>query len=97
MSYVIDDEFLESVGIHIEDANVRAIRIAVLQDEIERRVGEAIVAQLTDKQLDEFEEISDAGNEAESLAWLEENFPEYPRKVASIYKLMKAELKAKKV
>lgn len=94
--YTIDEKFLNDVGITIASPTDRKAKIAQLNDELELRVGQAIVRELTDEEIDEFEEIYER-DEDEALIWLKEVYPDYNKVVDTFYKVLRAELKAKRL
>lgn len=93
--YVIDQAFLEEVGIKIADAKKRQEKIDELSDDLEMRVGNAIARDLSEDQLDEFEEIIEKDGGEAALEWLEDAYPDYKIVVDTQFKIMRAELKSK--
>jgi len=53
-----------------------------------------LAENMSDAQLNEFEQLMDNGNEAGALTWLETNVPNYKDVVASELEALKAEIKA---
>jgi hypothetical protein len=53
-----------------------------------------LAEQMTNEQLDEFEGFIDRNDEAGALKWLETNFPDYKKVVASELENLKNEIKA---
>jgi hypothetical protein len=56
--------------------------VAQVRCELERRVGSALSEGLTDAQLEEFEALSDQGDDAGCARWLHTNKPDYRATVA---------------
>jgi hypothetical protein len=52
-----------------------------------------LAKQMTDAQLNEFEEFINRNDEAGALKWLETNFPNYKDVVAQEFEKLKAEVK----
>lgn len=93
-NYDIDDQFLDDIGYKIQDEVLRAAKKSAISSQLEMKVGQDLTKLMSDKQLDEFEALMDAGaNEDERLAWLEENYPDYQVVVEDVYNQLKSELK----
>lgn len=67
-----------------------------IYDTLELRVGTRLANQMTDQQLQEFEQFIDAGgenNQAQALQWLETNLPNYKQVVNDVFEELKGEVK----
>ena len=71
---------LKQLGISFETMEESVAFAALIQEELEERVGRAISERLSDTQLDEFDSIVNA---AEAKLWLRYNCPDYPKTVQS--------------
>ena len=64
-------------------------------NELSRRVGSLVAPKLSDQQLAEFEKMMEAGASAESqVAWLDKNYPAYPKIVKAQTKQLMGQLEA---
>jgi hypothetical protein len=67
--------------------------LAHIYETLEMRVGMKLAEQMSDEQLDEFEQFIDRNDEAGALKWLETNFPNYKQVVADELEKLKAEIR----
>jgi hypothetical protein len=68
--------------------------LAHIYETLELRVGMKLAENMSDAQLDEFEKLADANDEAGSLKWLETNVPNYRDVVVEQLNTLKTEIKA---
>lgn len=61
-------------------------------EQLERRVGDRLSVGLSDRQIDEFEELVDGDDGAACTRWLEGNVPHYPQIVAAAQAEVLAEI-----
>ena len=94
---VIDDAFLDEVGIHIVDKTERKAKLDAIYADLETRVGNTLANEMNEEELDEFETLADEGDEDKMLEWLEDVRPDYHKVVEMHYKIIRAELKAKRL
>ena len=73
----LDDEFLDRCGLSKLPVAARRPFLQLVYDTLEERVGVRVADQMSDTQLDEFEELIDGGDEDEAQAWLDANLPGY--------------------
>ena len=92
--FQIDDKFLESLGLGGLPQDDKDKMKAHIYETLEMRVGMTLASQMTEAQLDEFEDLMNKNDEAGALRWLETNFPNYRQVVASELDKLKAEVKA---
>jgi hypothetical protein len=88
MAVEIDEAWLQSHGVDLEGQNANELVDAAM-DELELRVGMEIAGHLSDKQIEEFENL---GEEDDRLAWLEKALPDYPKIVERKYAELGTEL-----
>jgi len=67
--------------------------LAHIYETLEMRVGMELAKQMTDAQLNEFEEFINRNDEAGALHWLETNFPNYKDVVAAEFDKLKNEVR----
>lgn len=92
--FQIDDKFLESLGLgSLPQAEKEAMK-AHIYETLEMRVGMTLASNMTEAQLDEFEQLMNANDEEGALRWLETNFPNYRQVVADELEKLKAEVSA---
>lgn len=89
----IDDQFMEEVGLADMPADEKRAFMAHAEEELEVRVGQSIGAELTDAQMDEFEQITD---ETVATAWLEQNAPNFREVVTHVFQAFKRELQGER-
>lgn len=74
------DWLIELGIVGLDDATAQSL-LAHIRDTLEERVGERLAANLTDAQLEEFENINDSGDMDAAQAWLSTNCPDYQQVV----------------
>ncbi len=85
----IDEEFMEEVGLGAMPEDEKQAFMQHAEEELEVRVGQGVGADLTDEQMQEFDQITDLD---EAIGWLEQNAPDFRQTVARIYENFKQEL-----
>jgi hypothetical protein len=90
----LDDSFFAHVGLAALPSEPRAELVAHIVETLQERVGTLIAADLTDAQLDEFEQFMESGDQTAALTWLETNAPDYQAVTRSTLDELKAELRA---
>jgi hypothetical protein len=89
----LDDNFLVELGLGNLPAEEKKKMLAHIYETLELRVGMKLAENMSDSQLDEFEKLADANDEAGSLKWLETNVPNYRDVVVSELNKLKIEIK----
>ncbi len=89
----IDDNLLKDLGLIELPADERNKLLAQIYETLELRVGMRLAENMSDEQLDEFEQFIDSNDEAGALQWLESNFPNYKAVVAEELEKLKEEIK----
>jgi vacuolar-type H+-ATPase subunit I/STV1 len=89
----LDDNFLAELGLSELPAEEKKKMLAHIYETLELRVGMKLAENMTDAQLDEFEKLADANDEAGSLKWLETNVPNYRDVVVEQLNALKQEIK----
>lgn len=92
--FKLDDNFLAEVGLASLPAEEKRKMLAHIYETLELRVGMKLAQNMSDAQLNEFEQLMDANNEAGALKWLETNVPNYKDVVAQELATLKAEITA---
>lgn len=90
--FKLDDDFLASVGLAALPADDKRKMLAHIYETLELRVGMKLAQNMSDAQLNEFEQLMDANDEAGALKWLETNVPNYKDVVAAELAALKAEI-----
>lgn len=90
--FKLDDDFLASVGLAALPADDKRKMLAHIYETLELRVGIKLAQNMSDAQLNEFEQLMDANDEAGALKWLETNVPNYKDVVAAELAALKAEI-----
>jgi hypothetical protein len=101
--FKLDNNLLVELGLGSLPAQEKNRMLAHIYETLEMRVGMQLASQMTDQQLDEFEQLmplesdsaeAKAQKEQGALKWLETNFPNYKQVVADELEKLKAEIKA---
>lgn len=92
--FQIDDKFLESLGLGALPQDEKDKMKAHIYETLEMRVGMTLASNMSEAQLDEFEDLMNKNDEEGALKWLESNFPNYRDVVASELEKLKAEISA---
>lgn len=90
----IDDKFLESLGLGSLPQADKDNMKAHIYETLEMRVGMTLASNMSDAQLDEFEQLMNKDDQEGALRWLETNFPNYRQVVADELEKLKQEIKA---
>jgi hypothetical protein len=91
--FKLDNNFLAELGLTDLPEGEKGKMLAHIYETLELRVGMKLAENMSDAQLDEFEKLADANDEAASLKWLETNVPNYKDVVMSELEKLKAEVK----
>jgi hypothetical protein len=89
----LDDNLLQELGLATLPPEEKKKMLAHIYETLEMRVGMELAKQMTDAQLNEFEEFINRNDEAGALRWLETNFPNYKQVVAAEFEKLKLEIK----
>jgi hypothetical protein len=89
----LDDNLLQELGLGSLPPEEKKKMLAHIYETLEMRVGMELAKQMTDAQLNEFEEFINRNDEAGALRWLEANFPNYKDVVAAEFEKLKLEIK----
>lgn len=89
----LDDNLLQELGLGVLPPEEKKKMLAHIYETLEMRVGMELAKQMTDTQLNEFEEFINRNDEAGALHWLETNFPNYKEVVAAEFEKLKLEIK----
>jgi predicted RNA-binding Zn ribbon-like protein len=89
----LDDNLLNEIGLKTLAPEDKKKMLAHIYETLEMRVGMRLAEQMSDAQLDEFEQFINRNDEAGALHWLESNFPNYKDVVADEFEKLKAEVK----
>jgi hypothetical protein len=89
----LDDNLLQELGLGTLPPEEKKKMLAHIYETLEMRVGMELAKQMSDAQLNEFEEFINRNDEAGALKWLETNFPNYKDVVAEEFEKLKGEIK----
>jgi len=88
----IDNSLLQEVGLgNLPDSEKNSF-LKHIYETLEMRVGVRLADQMTNQQLDEFEQYFEAKDDAGAFRWLETNFPNYKDIVQQEFDKLKAEI-----
>jgi hypothetical protein len=88
----IDNTLLEEVGLGGLPDSEKNSFLKHIYETLEMRVGVRLADQMTNQQLDEFEQYFEAKDDAGAFQWLETNFPNYKDIVQQEFDKLKAEV-----
>lgn len=91
--FQIDDNFLNELGLGALPQEEKDRMKAHIYETLEMQVGMRLASGMSEEQLDEFEGLMNANDEAGALKWLETNFPNYKQVVAEELEKLKNEIK----
>ena len=89
----IDEEFMEEVGLGAMPPEEKRAFMQHAEEELEVRVGQAVGADLTDAQMEEFDQMTDLDQAA---AWLEQNVPNFREIAEHVFRNFRQELIAER-
>lgn len=88
----IDAGLLEELGLSTLPQVERDDLLKHIYETLEMRVGMRLADQMTNEQLDEFEQYFEAKDDAGAFRWLETNFPNYKDIVQEEFDKLKVEV-----
>jgi hypothetical protein len=88
----IDNTLLEEIGLGGLPEVEKNSFLKHVYETLEMRVGVRLADQMTNEQLDEFEQYFEAKDDAGAFKWLETNFPNYKDIVQQEFDKLKAEV-----
>jgi hypothetical protein len=92
----LDNNLLEEIGLGSLPEDQKKGMLQHVYETLELRVGTQLANQMTDQQLEEFEQFIDEGgdgDQAQALRWLETNLPNYKQVVNEVFEVLKGEIK----
>ncbi len=100
--FKLDNNFLTELGLGILPPQEKNMMLRHIYETLELRVGMKLAEQMSNEQLDEFEQLMPlqtdgqevrVQKERDALKWLESNFPNYKQVVADELDKLKNEIK----
>ncbi len=88
----IDNSLLEEIGLGSLPEAEKNSFLKHVYETLEMRVGIRLADQMTNEQLDEFEQYFEAKDDAGAFKWLETNFPNYKDIVQQEFDKLKVEV-----
>jgi hypothetical protein len=92
MALKIDDNLLQEIGLGSLPEAEKARMRQHIYETLEMRVGMRLADQMSNQQLDEFEQFVNAQDDAGAFHWLETNFPNYKDVVNEEFEKLKNEV-----
>jgi len=89
----LDDDLLAELGLAALPPDDKKRMLTHIYETLEMRVGMELAKQMSDAQLNEFEQFINRNDEPGALKWLETNFPNYKEVVAAEFEKLKVEIK----
>jgi len=88
----IDSSLLEEIGLAVLPLQEKDGLLKHIYETLEMRVGMRLADQMSNQQLDEFEQYFEAKDDAGAFRWLESNFPNYKDIVQDEFDKLKVEV-----
>jgi succinate dehydrogenase flavin-adding protein (antitoxin of CptAB toxin-antitoxin module) len=88
----IDNSLLQELGLDMLPDEEKDSLLKHIYETLEMRVGMRLADQMSNEQLDEFEQYFEAKDDAGAFRWLETNFPNYKEVVQEEFDKLKAEV-----
>src|SRR5476649_2422114 len=88
----IDSTLLQEIGLGSLPGPEKDSLLKHIYETLEMRVGMRLADQMSNEQLDEFEQYFEAKDDAGAFKWLEANFPNYKDIVQEEFDKLKAEV-----
>lgn len=88
----IDNSLLQEIGLDSLPDVEKDSLLKHIYETLEMRVGMRLADQMSNEQLDEFEQYFEAKDDAGAFKWLETNFPNYKDVVQEEFDKLKAEV-----
>jgi hypothetical protein len=88
----IDDQLLNELGLGALPVDEKKALQKHIYETLEMNVGMRLADQMSNEQLDEFEQYFNARDDAGAFRWLETNFPNYKDIVAEEFEKLKGEV-----
>lgn len=89
----IDNSLLQEIGLDTLPDEEKDSLLKHIYETLEMRVGMRLADQMSNEQLDEFEQYFEAKDDAGAFKWLETNFPNYKDVVQEEFDKLKAEVR----
>lgn len=90
---LLDEALLDELGLGALEVDAKNQMLATMYETLEQRVGMQLAGRMTTEQLEEFEQLFDAGDRAAASRWLEQHFPEHPTVVREQFERLKDEIR----
>jgi Zn-dependent M16 (insulinase) family peptidase len=88
-----DDELLIELGLNDLSLEEKTKMKAHIFETLETRVGVRLASNMSEAQLNDFEQFINNKDESGAFNWLETNFPNYKEAVADEFNKLKIEIK----
>jgi hypothetical protein len=92
MALKLDNSLLDELGLTALPEPEKQSLLRHVYETLEMRVGMRLADQMSNEQLDEFEQFVNANDDTGAFKWLESNFPNYKDVVNDEFEKLKAEV-----
>lgn len=89
----LNNQLLEEIGLGTLSPDDKKAMLQHIYETLEKRVGTRLASQMSETQLDEFEQFVKSQDDNGAFHWLESNFPNYKDVVADEFEKLKNEVK----
>jgi predicted RNA-binding Zn ribbon-like protein len=89
----LDDNLLQELGLAAMPPEEKKQFLRHIYETLEMRVGTRLAENMSEQQLNEFEDFINKNDEQGAFHWLESNFPNYKDVVAEEFETLKTEIK----
>jgi hypothetical protein len=87
-----DNQIISDLGLTGLSEDQQMAMLATVYSTLNSRVGIKIADNLTEEQLDQFQKISETGDDAKAQEWLEANVPNYTQLVTEELEAVKKDI-----
>ena len=94
MALKLDNSLLEELGLGALPDAEKQLLLRQIYEKLEMNVGMRLADQMSNEQLDAFEQFVDANDDKGAFQWLESNFPNYKDVVNQEFEKLKAEIRS---
>jgi len=94
MALKLDNSLLEELGLGALPDPEKQLLLRQIYEKLEMNVGMRLADQMSNEQLDAFEQFVDANDDKGAFKWLESNFPNYKDVVNQEFEKLKAEIRS---
>jgi hypothetical protein len=92
--FQLDEDFLVQMGLGDMPEDEKKAFVLYVYQELELRIGTELSKDLSDQQMDEFEQIVKEGEQPQVESWLQQNCPRFKDVIAAEMETIRQEIMA---